>query len=231
MEGIVESSLYLGTATQIVVRLPDNVAMTVLVANTDEDERQRLPGGGARVRLSWTPDHMHVLRESTRELDKEERNRERAQASGAGWRLPLRAWSLRWRWPRCGGDDVGGGRDEEVQVAQSGPVEGKLTISNWPGYIDPGPDGTVAEFEQETGVQIDHIDDITSNVGFFGKLQPQLDRGESGGRSIFVVTDWMAKRMYDLGYLQELDHDDLQTVFENIPPQFEESAPTPSASS
>ena len=64
VEGIVESSLYLGTATQIVVRLPDNVAMTVLVANTDEDARQRLPGGGARVRLSWTPDHMHVLRES-----------------------------------------------------------------------------------------------------------------------------------------------------------------------
>ena len=64
VEGIVESSLYLGTATQIVVRLPDNVAMTVLVANTDEDERQRLPGGGARVRLSWTPDYMHVVRES-----------------------------------------------------------------------------------------------------------------------------------------------------------------------
>ena len=64
VEGIVESSLYLGTATQIVVRLPDNVAMTVLVANTDEDERQRLPGGGARVRLSWIPDHMHVVRES-----------------------------------------------------------------------------------------------------------------------------------------------------------------------
>jgi len=64
VEGIVESSLYLGTATQIVVRLPDNVAMTVLVANTDEDERQRLPGGGARVRLFWTPDYMHVVRES-----------------------------------------------------------------------------------------------------------------------------------------------------------------------
>ena len=65
VEGIVESSLYLGTSTQIVVRLPDKVAMTVLVANTDEDERQRLPGGGATVRLSWTPDHMHVLRESS----------------------------------------------------------------------------------------------------------------------------------------------------------------------
>jgi spermidine/putrescine transport system ATP-binding protein len=65
VEGVVESSLYLGTSTQIVVRLPDNVAMTVLVANTDADERQRLPGGGARVRLSWTPNHMHVLHESS----------------------------------------------------------------------------------------------------------------------------------------------------------------------
>ena len=65
VEGIVESSLYLGTATQIVVRLPDKVAMTVLVANTDEDERQRLPGGGAKVRLSWDADHMHVVRESS----------------------------------------------------------------------------------------------------------------------------------------------------------------------
>jgi spermidine/putrescine transport system ATP-binding protein len=64
VEGIVESSLYLGTATQIVVRLPDDVEMTVLVANTDEDERERLPGGGARVRLSWTPDHMHLVRDS-----------------------------------------------------------------------------------------------------------------------------------------------------------------------
>jgi spermidine/putrescine transport system ATP-binding protein len=68
VEGVVESSLYLGTSTQIVVRLPDDVAMTVLVANTDEDERQRLPGGGARVRLSWTPEHMHLVRE-TRDLN------------------------------------------------------------------------------------------------------------------------------------------------------------------
>ena len=56
---------------------------------------------------------------------------------------------------------------------------------------------------------------------------PQLDQGSSGGRSLFVVTDWMAKRMYDLGYLQELNHDDLQAVFDNILPQFEESTTDP----
>jgi spermidine/putrescine transport system ATP-binding protein len=64
VEGLVESSLYLGTATQMVVRLPDGVTMTVLVPNTDEAERQRLPGAGARVRLSWASDHMHVVKES-----------------------------------------------------------------------------------------------------------------------------------------------------------------------
>ena len=127
----------------------------------------------------------------------------------------------------CGGDDVGGGDGGEAPVAQGGKPTGNVTISNWPGYIDPGRNGTVAEFEKKTGVKVKYIEDINSNTGFFGKLQPQLDRGESGGRSLFVVTDWMAKRMSNLGYLQELNHDDLQTVFDNISPQFEKSTSDP----
>jgi spermidine/putrescine transport system ATP-binding protein len=64
VEGIVESSVFLGTATQIIVRLTDHVPLTVLVPNADEQERAGLPGGGVRVRLSWAPDHIHVVRES-----------------------------------------------------------------------------------------------------------------------------------------------------------------------
>jgi spermidine/putrescine transport system ATP-binding protein len=64
VEGVVASSLYLGTATQIAVDLGEGVRMTVLVPNADEAERRRLPGGGARVALSWEPDHMHLVRES-----------------------------------------------------------------------------------------------------------------------------------------------------------------------
>jgi spermidine/putrescine transport system ATP-binding protein len=64
VEGLVESSLYLGTATQLIVRLGEDVRMTVLVPNTDEAERRELPGGGANVKLSWSPDHMHVVKES-----------------------------------------------------------------------------------------------------------------------------------------------------------------------
>jgi spermidine/putrescine transport system ATP-binding protein len=64
VEGIVASSLYLGTATQIAVDLGEGTQMTVLVPNADEAERRRLPGGGARVGLSWEPEHMHLVRES-----------------------------------------------------------------------------------------------------------------------------------------------------------------------
>ena len=64
VDGQVESSVFLGTATQIVVKLAGDVRMTVLVPNASETERQRLPGGGADVRLSWAPQHTHVVRES-----------------------------------------------------------------------------------------------------------------------------------------------------------------------
>jgi len=46
------------------VDLGDGVRMTVLVPNASEAARQRLPGGGAGVALSWEPEHMHLVRES-----------------------------------------------------------------------------------------------------------------------------------------------------------------------
>jgi spermidine/putrescine transport system substrate-binding protein len=130
----------------------------------------------------------------------------------------------------CGGDDdggVGGGDTADVTVAKGGTASGEVLISNWPGYVDPGPDGTIPQFEQQSGVQTEYKEDVNDNVVFFNKLKPQLDQGSSGGRSLFVVTDWMAKRMYDLGYLQEINHADLPAVFQNILPQFEESTTDP----
>jgi spermidine/putrescine transport system substrate-binding protein len=124
----------------------------------------------------------------------------------------------------CGGGGGGGNDSGEVTTAKAGPVKGELTISNWPGYIDPGAKGTVAEFEGKTGVKVDYIEDINSNDAFFGKLQPQLEQGESGGRSLFVVADYMAKQMHDLGYLQEIDRADLPTVFESLLPDLRSPA-------
>jgi spermidine/putrescine transport system ATP-binding protein len=61
VEGLIEASVYLGTATQMVVRLAGDTTLTALVPNVDEAQRQRLPGAGARVRLAWAPRHMHVI--------------------------------------------------------------------------------------------------------------------------------------------------------------------------
>ena len=67
VEGMVESSLYLGTATQVTVRLAGDVPMTVLVPNADEAQRRKLPAPGSEVRIGWAPEHMHVVKESIHE--------------------------------------------------------------------------------------------------------------------------------------------------------------------
>ncbi len=121
----------------------------------------------------------------------------------------------------CGGGGGGANDSGETTVAEGGEAKGELTISNWPGYIDPGKDGTVAEYENDSGVSVKYIEDVNDNNTFFGKMQPLLEQGESGGRGIFVVTDWMAQQMNELGYLQELDRGDLGTVFETMTPNLE----------
>jgi spermidine/putrescine transport system ATP-binding protein len=62
VDGQVESSLYLGTATQVTVRLYDETRMTVLVPNTDEEARRRLPAAGDGARLTWSTENIHMVR-------------------------------------------------------------------------------------------------------------------------------------------------------------------------
>jgi spermidine/putrescine transport system ATP-binding protein len=65
VDGQVESSLYLGTATQVTVRLPDETRMTVLVPNTDEEARRRLPAAGDGARLTWSAENIHMVKEAS----------------------------------------------------------------------------------------------------------------------------------------------------------------------
>jgi spermidine/putrescine transport system substrate-binding protein len=131
----------------------------------------------------------------------------------------------------CGGDGdgiEGGAENTDVPTATAeGEASGELTISNWPFYIDRD---TVPEFEKETGLSVKYVEDVNDNVEFFGKMQPLLDRGESGGRDLFVVTDWMAKRMYDLGYLQNFDKEAVQPALDNLVSQFRTPAFDPDRS-
>jgi spermidine/putrescine transport system substrate-binding protein len=118
----------------------------------------------------------------------------------------------------CGGGGIensGGGNANVETVKVSGKPSGDLTISNWPLYIDKQ---TVPDFEKATGAKVTYIEDVNDNQEFFSKMQPSLAKGQSGGRSIFVVTDWMAKEMYDQGYLQNLDKAAIPNVEKNLVP-------------
>jgi spermidine/putrescine transport system substrate-binding protein len=117
----------------------------------------------------------------------------------------------------CGGGSggIGGGGEEKEapKVKLEGKPSGSLTISNWPLYIDKG---TVPAFEKATGVSVKYIEDINSNEEFFNKLRPQLEQGESGDRSIFVLADYMVTKMHKLGYLQEFDKSAMPEVEKNL---------------
>jgi spermidine/putrescine transport system substrate-binding protein len=105
-----------------------------------------------------------------------------------------------------------------------GKPSGDLTISNWALYIDKK---TIPEFEQATGIHVHYIEDINSYDEFFGKMQPLLADGQSGGRSLMVATDWLAKKMYDLGYIQRLDKQALQPAFSNLNPDIKAPSSDP----
>jgi spermidine/putrescine transport system substrate-binding protein len=92
-------------------------------------------------------------------------------------------------------------------------------FSNWIGYIDPvkGKDvSTLEKFQKQTGITVDYQTDVNDNESFFAKVSPQLQACKSTGRDIFVLTDWMAARMVDLGWIQKLDHSKMPNVQANL---------------
>ena len=64
---------------------------------------------------------------------------------------------------------------------------------------------TLDKFQKKYGTKVKYVEEINDNVEFFGKVRQQYAAGNSGGRDLHVVTDWMAARMNQLGYVQKFD--------------------------
>jgi len=131
------------------------------------------------------------------------------------------------------GSDLGGGDtgSTDATVADTEPVAGEpLTIATAVLYIDKsqgavdGPGSTLDNFTRETGIEVKYLEEINSNESEFAKLRPELENGSSGGRDLIVATDWMARKYYDLGYLQELDHSAMPNVDKNLIPALRDPA-------
>ena len=83
----------------------------------------------------------------------------------------------------------------------------RLIISNWPAYIDPRRKNTSTSsvFEEATGITVDYTPDVNDNSEFYAKVKNQLGSCQPVKRDMIVMTDWMAARMIDLGWIQKLD--------------------------
>jgi spermidine/putrescine transport system substrate-binding protein len=113
----------------------------------------------------------------------------------------------------CGGDD------DDVDANEGGENGGggadKLVISNWPLYIDPTEDGVTGSvdlFKEETGIDLRYTDDFNDNNEFFAKIQPDLAAGNVINQDIIVPSSWLAKRLIDLGWVDELPLDEIPNV-------------------
>ena len=85
--------------------------------------------------------------------------------------------------------------------------------SNWPEYIDvdeaTGKRPSLEAFTAATGIAVNYTEDYNDNDEFFAKVQPQLSAGQDTDRDVWCSTDWMVARLIRLGWVQELNRDNI----------------------
>ena len=149
--------------------------------------------------------------------------RRRLMQRGAAGALSVSALAA---FAACGTDDPGGGggdggsSSEEAKAIAKGEIGSQIYMANWPLYIEEDR-GTLKDFEKEYGAKVKYVEEVNDNTEFFGKVRQQYDRGDSGGRDIHVVTDWMAARMMRLGYVQKFDKAELPNATKNLIPSLQ----------
>jgi len=117
----------------------------------------------------------------------------------------------------CGTDEPAGGGDKasEEKAIAKGKIADSLYFANWPLYIDEKRT-SLKKFQDKYGAKVKYVEEVNDNTEFFGKVRQQYAQGNSGGRDIHVVTDWMAARMIRLGYVQKFDKSSMPNANQNL---------------
>ena len=102
----------------------------------------------------------------------------------------------------CGDDDDDGGSGNGDGDAASNA----LWFDNWPLYID---EETVDLFTEASGLDFRYTENFNDNDEWFAENQQRLADGESIGPDIVAPTYWLAGRLIELEWVQELPLDDI----------------------
>jgi spermidine/putrescine transport system substrate-binding protein len=96
-----------------------------------------------------------------------------------------------------------------------------LIVSNWPEYIDiDDPDNdyvsTATLFAENYGIDLTYVQDVNDNVEFFSKVVNQLGSCQPTKRDLFMLTDWMAARMINMGWIQKFNKANVPNLDANL---------------
>jgi spermidine/putrescine transport system substrate-binding protein len=101
---------------------------------------------------------------------------------------------------------------------------GHVNFANWPLYMDKGRTPLKA-FTQATGITVTYREVIQDDPQWFGKIQPQLQAGQSIGYDLMVVTNGVElTKLIELGYLIPLDHSKLPNFTKNADPIYKKES-------
>ena len=120
-----------------------------------------------------------------------------------------------------GGCGTSGGKQDADDCTSKdvSATEKQLVVSNWPEYIDED-DGdyvsTLTQFQKDSGITVDYTADVNDNNEFYGKVKNQLSACSATKRDMFMLTDWMAARMIQSGWIQKLDAANVPNLHANI---------------
>ena len=94
-----------------------------------------------------------------------------------------------------------------------------LNVSNWPEYIDTDDEGyesTLTRFGKQYGIDVSYVADVNDNLEFYAKVVNQLGACQPTKRDMFMLTDWMAARMVNMGWIQPLDKANVPNLDANL---------------
>ena len=101
-----------------------------------------------------------------------------------------------------------------------GGENGSIVWGNWTYYLDfneeTGSWDSLDAFMEETGIDVQYVEDIDDNNTFYGKIKDQLALDQHTGYDVITMTDWMNGRLVQANQIQEFDYANLPNVKANL---------------
>ncbi|WP_370329343.1 spermidine/putrescine ABC transporter substrate-binding protein [Mycolicibacterium hippocampi] len=120
----------------------------------------------------------------------------------------------------AGGSDSG---TSSAPTDDGGPASGTLRISNWPLYM---ADGFIADFQTASGITVDYKEDFNDNEQWFAKNREPLSRKQDIGADLAIPTTFLAVRLHQLGWLNDISDEGVPNK-KNIRPDLLEASVDP----